>query len=44
MLMCEMKKYLPSIFFNVQQGYLIHQVEGIEMCGFVHTGSMWMVE
>jgi hypothetical protein len=24
--------------------YLIHQVEEIELCGLVHTRSMWMVE
>jgi hypothetical protein len=43
-LMCEMKKYLPPTFFNAQEHYLIHQVEEIEMCGPVHTRSMWMVE
>jgi hypothetical protein len=43
-LMCEMKKYLPSTFFNAQKKYLIHQVEEIEMCGLVHTRSIWMVE
>jgi hypothetical protein len=42
--MCEMKKYLPPTFFNAQEHYLIHQVEEIEMCGPVHTRSMWMVE
>jgi hypothetical protein len=42
--MCEMKKYLPPIFFNAQEHYLIHQVEEIEKCGPVHTRSMWMVE
>jgi Domain of unknown function (DUF4218) len=43
-LMCEMQKYLPPTFFNAQEHYLIHQVEEIEMCGPVHTRSMWMVE
>ena len=43
-LMCEMQKYLPPTFFNAQEHYLIHQVEDIEMCGPVHTRSMWMVE
>ena len=43
-LMCEIKKYLPLKFFNAQEHYLIHQVEEIEMCGLVHTRSMWMVE
>ena len=42
--MCAMKKYLPPTFFNVQEHYLIHQVEEIELCGPVHTRSMWMVE
>jgi hypothetical protein len=41
--MCEMQKYLPPSFFNAQENYLIHQVEEIEMCGPVHTRSMWMV-
>ena len=43
-LMCEMQKYLPPAFFNAQEHYLIHQVEEIELCGPVHTRSMWMVE
>jgi hypothetical protein len=43
-LMCEMKKYIPPTFFNAQEHYLIHQVEEIEICGYVHTRSMWMVE
>ena len=43
-LMCEMQKYLPPTFFNAQEHYLIHQVEEIELCGPVHTRSMWMVE
>ena len=43
-LMCEMHKYLPPWFFNAQEHYLIHQVEEIELCGPVHTRSMWMVE
>ena len=42
--MCEMQKYLPLGFFNAQEHYLIHQVEVIELCGLVHTRSMWMVE
>ena len=42
--MCEMHKYLPPTFFNAQEHYLIHQVEDIELCGHVHTRSMWMVE
>ena len=42
--MCEMKKYIPPTFFNAQEYYLIHQVEEIEICGPVHTRSMWMVE
>jgi hypothetical protein len=41
--MCEMKKNLPLAFFNAQEHYLIHQVEEIEMCGPIHTRSMWMV-
>ena len=43
-LMCEMEKYLPPSFFNAQEHYLIHQVEEIELCGPLHTRSMWMVE
>jgi hypothetical protein len=43
-LMCETKEYLPPSFFNAQEHYLIHQVEEIEMCGPIHTRSMWMVE
>ena len=42
--MCEMQKYLSPAFFNAQEHYLIHQVEEIEICGHVHTRSMWMVE
>ena len=42
--MCEMQKYLPLGFFNAQEHYLIHQVEEIELCGPIHTRSMWMVE
>ena len=42
--MCEMQQYLPPPFFNAQEHYLIHQVEEIELCGLVHTRSMWMVE
>ncbi len=42
--MCEMKKHLPSTFFNAHEHYLIHQVEEIELCGPVHSRSMWMVE
>jgi hypothetical protein len=43
-LMCEMQKYLPPTFFNAQEHYLIHLVEEIEICGPVHTRSMWLVE
>jgi hypothetical protein len=43
-LMCEMKKYIPPTFFNAQEYYLIHQVEEIEICGPIHTRSMWMVD
>ena len=39
-----MKKHLPSAFFNAQEHYLIHQVEDIELCGPIHSRSMWMVE
>ena len=42
--MCEMQKHLPLAFFNAQEHYLIHQVEEIELCGPVHSRSMWMVE
>ena len=42
--MCEMKKYLPTTFFNAQEHYLIHQVEDIELCGPVKSRSMWMVK
>ena len=42
--MCEMQKHLPSTFFNAQEHYLIHQVEEIELCGPLHSRSMWMVE
>ena len=42
--MSEMQQYLPPTFFNAQEHYLIHQVEDIELCGPVHTRSMWMVE
>ena len=42
--MCEMQKYIPPAFFNAQEHYLIHQVEDIELCGPVHSRSMWMVE
>ena len=30
--------------FNAQEHYLIHQVEKIELCGPIHSRSMWMVE
>ena len=43
-LIFEMKKCLPSTFFNAQEHYLIHLVEEIELCGLVQTRSMWMVE
>ena len=42
--MCEMHNYLPSVFFNAQEHYLIHQVEEIELFGPVNSRSMWMVE
>jgi hypothetical protein len=42
--MFQMQQYLPPSFFNAQEHYLIHQVEEIELCGPVHTRSMWMVE
>ena len=42
--MCEMQKYLPPGFFNAQEHYFIHQVQEIELCGPIHTRSMWMVE
>ena len=42
--MCEMKKHLPSEFFNAQEQYLTHQVDEIELCGPMHSRSMWMVE
>ena len=38
--MSEMKKFLPSNFFNAQEYYLIRQVEGIELCEPVQTRSM----
>jgi hypothetical protein len=42
--MCQMQQYLPPSFFNAHEHYLIHQVEEIELCGPIHTRSMWMVE
>ena len=42
--MFEMQKCLPLSFFNAQEYYIIHQIEGIELCGHVHRKSMWMVE
>jgi hypothetical protein len=42
--MCEIQKYLPPVFFNAQEHYLIHQVEEIEMCGPILTRSIGMVE
>ena len=42
--MCEMQKHLPSAFSNAKEHYLIHQVEEIELCGHLHSRSMWMVE
>ena len=38
--MCEIQKYIPLTFFNVQQ----YQVKDIEICGPVDTCPMWMVE
>ena len=43
-LMCQMQRFLPSTFFNAQEHYLIHQVEEIELCGPIHSRSIWMVE
>jgi hypothetical protein len=43
-LMREMQKYLPLKFFNAQEYCLTHQVEEIEMCGPIHTRSMWIME
>ena len=34
---------MPSEFFNAQEHYLIHQVKEIELCGPVHSKSIWMV-
>ena len=42
--MYKLQKYLPPIFFNAQEHYLIHQVEEIEICGPIHIRSMWKVE
>ena len=42
--MCEMQKHLPSTFFNAPEHYLIHQTEEIDLCGHVHSRSMWMVD
>ena len=42
--MCELKKCLPLVFFNAQEHYLIHLVKEIEICGLVHTRSIWMME
>ena len=42
--MCEMQKHIPLTFFNAHEHYLIHQVEEIELCGPVHSRSMWVVE
>ena len=42
--MCEIQKYLPQVFFNAQENYLIHKVEEIELCRHVNSRSMWMVE
>ena len=43
-LMCEMKKHLPSAFFNAHEHYLIHQVDEIELCGRIDTRTLWMVD
>ena len=40
----KLQKYIPPTFFNAQEHYLLHQVEEIEICGPVHTRSIWMVE
>ena len=37
--MCEMKKCLPSTYFNAQEHYPKHQVEEIELCGPIQTRS-----
>ena len=42
--MCQMQQYLLRPFFNAQENYLIHQFAEIELCGPIHTRSMWMVE
>ena len=42
--MCDMQKYIPLTFFNAHEHYLIHQVEGIKICGPIHTRPMWVVE
>ena len=42
--MCEMHKCLPPAFFSAQEHYLIHKFEEIELCGYVYTRSMWMME
>ena len=42
--MCEMQKHLPSGFFNAQKHYLVHQAKEIELCGPMHSRSMWIVE
>ena len=42
--MSEMQNHLPLEFFNAHEHNLIHQVEEIEMCGPVHTRSIWIVE
>ena len=42
-LMCEMQKNLPLAFFNARE-HFIHKAEEIELCGPVHSRSMWMVE
>jgi len=43
-LMCAIQKYIPPLFFNAQEHYLIQKVEDIEMRGPIHTRSMRMVE
>jgi hypothetical protein len=42
--MCEMQRYLPPSFFNAQEHYLIHLVKENEICGSIHTKSIWLVE
>jgi len=38
-----MKNYIPPRFFNLQEHYLIHLVEEIEICGLVQQHNVNMV-